>query len=401
MSELMNGIADHGQSRWRLLATASAAALIVAAAAPASARDDSDRPVLWIELGGQLESLSNTQDKFTPDFIVSPHPLEPRPWGPLPSIYGIGTPVDPHFPNIFAIENPLNAQSPPSQAFGGEGKISLQPHGSDWVFSAAVRYGRTTGHKRVQPTVDVHPFMPNDKYVESLALFDDARGDYSESHMVLDFQAGRDVGLGLLGKHTTSTLNFGVRFAQFITKSAVRVDAVPNILAYQNWSGVPYTKYSLRFQSYLMRGQSERNFHGIGPSLSLSGSTPLIGNPDSIDLAVDWGVNGAVLFGRQKAEVTHHTSHHDKLMFHKAPGYDQNTLVYNNYSSPPARAKSVVVPNIGAFAGLSVNFPNAKVSLGYRADFFFGAMDSGIDTRREADMSFHGPFAKISIGIGG
>ena len=70
-------------------------------------------------------------------------------------------------------------------------------------------------------------------------------------------------------------------------------------------------------------------------------------------------------------------------------------------ASPPARSKSITVPNIGAFAGLSVNFPNAKVSLGYRADFFFGAMDAGIDARHSADMSFHGPFAKISVGLGG
>jgi len=42
-----------------------------------------------------------------------------------------------------------------------------------------------------------------------------------------------------------------------------------------------------------------------------------------------------------------------------------------------------------------------KVSLGYRADFFFGAADTGIDARKTSDLSFHGPFAKLSIGLGG
>jgi hypothetical protein len=61
----------------------------------------------------------------------------------------------------------------------------------------------------------------------------------------------------------------------------------------------------------------------------------------------------------------------------------------------------VIVPNIGGFAGLSVRFPNAKVSLGYRADAFFGAMDGGIDVRKTYDRDFYGPFATISIGLGG
>jgi hypothetical protein len=34
-----------------------------------------------------------------------------------------------------------------------------------------------------------------------------------------------------------------------------------------------------------------------------------------------------------------------------------------------------VVPNIDGFVGLSFHNANAKVSFGYRADFFFGAMD--------------------------
>jgi hypothetical protein len=40
------------------------------------------------------------------------------------------------------------------------------------------------------------------------------------------------------------------------------------------------------------------------------------------------------------------------------------------------------------------------VSLGYRADFFFNIMDGGIDTRKGEDRAIHGPFAKISVGLG-
>jgi hypothetical protein len=56
---------------------------------------------------------------------------------------------------------------------------------------------------------------------------------------------------------------------------------------------------------------------------------------------------------------------------------------------------------VGGFAGVSFRYSRAKLSLGYRADFFFGAMDGGIDTRATYDRNFYGPFATISIGLGG
>lgn len=44
---------------------------------------------------------------------------------------------------------------------------------------------------------------------------------------------------------------------------------------------------------------------------------------------------------------------------------------------------------------------NFKLSLGYRADFFFGAIDGGIDARKSETVGFYGPFASIGIGLGG
>jgi hypothetical protein len=65
------------------------------------------------------------------------------------------------------------------------------------------------------------------------------------------------------------------------------------------------------------------------------------------------------------------------------------------------RKRMVTVPNIGGFAGLSWRYANAKVSFGYRADEFFGAMDGGIDSYKAKNRGFFGPFANISIGLGG
>ena len=65
------------------------------------------------------------------------------------------------------------------------------------------------------------------------------------------------------------------------------------------------------------------------------------------------------------------------------------------------RSHSVAIPNIGGLLGISLKFPNAKVSVGYHADLFFGAMDGGIDSRKSYDRNFYGPFASVSIGLGG
>jgi len=399
MNELMNSTVRSEGARRRLLASVSTAVLLVCADTMAQAGEDS-HPILWIELGGQLETLSHTQDQFAPAFLADPPPLGPRPWSAAMGGFGTGTHIDPGFPNPFEPVHPLSMQKPPNYAFGGEGKILLQPQGSDWVFAASVRYGRSNGHKSIQKGIPIQNYLPNDKYFETLALFNDTQTTYSESHGVLDFQVGRDVGLGLIGRKAHSTVNFGVRIAQLATKSDVRVDADPNMQAYKHVNGANYTKYDLRFQTYVLHGHSDRSFHGIGPSLSWNGSAPLIGNPDTMEFALDWGLNGAVLFGRQKADVSHHTSHHDRGGAQFGNGYRQNILIYNNIETSD-RARSVIVPNVGAFAGLSAKFPNAQVSFGYRADFFFGAMDTGIDMRHTQDMSFHGPFAKISIGLGG
>ena len=68
-----------------------------------------------------------------------------------------------------------------------------------------------------------------------------------------------------------------------------------------------------------------------------------------------------------------------------------NTVSTTQHSNAAAfdRTRTVIVPNLGGFAGVSYCFPDAKLSLGYRADFFFGAMDGGIDTRRTGGYRIH------------
>lgn len=388
MSELIQQKNNHTTAKWQLLASVSALALIANAASQARA-EDSDRPTVWIEVGVQLDRLTNGQESFAPPFVTT---LLENPFTP-----------------------PAIVQKSPLYSFGQEGRLSFAPEGSDWFFSAAIRYGRanSSGNKHQETS----PASPHaivsipllSKYASSAfpaasRRFATTASTTHDSYLTLDFQAGRDVGLGVFGTHGSSVLNAGVRFAQFTSQAKARIDSDPDFaVTYKyltQFFGIPgYFKIpDQAWNLYSAKNTVSRSFHGIGPSLAWDADAVLIGHPDTASVTFDWGVNGAILFGRQKV-----TAHHTTMAHHGSAQHGSGALstLYPTKSHGTARSRSVVVPNIGGFAGLSMRFPNAKVSFGYRVDAFFGAMDGGIDTRKTYDRNFYGPFATISIGLGG
>ena len=126
-----------------------------------------------------------------------------------------------------------------------------------------------------------------------------------------------------------------------------------------------------------------------------------VAGTDERSLLVDWGLNAALLFGRQKSRTQHETTalYHPAGTIHPPPPVGYPSTVYHHVPPSRSRSRSVVVPNIGAFAGVSFKYPNAKVSFGYKADFFLGAMDGGVDTRDTFSRGFYGPYASIGIGF--
>jgi len=367
MSELINHPLRRDMLR-HLLTTVSALTLCVVAAAPALA-EDASRPALWVELGGQLERVSGESAVFAPFFLAA-HAGEPA--------FAHGTPID--------------AQALPRYAKGLEGKIAFTPEGSDWTFSAGLLYGRSNGDKRVQYQTPGKPlpggfFAGNPNYDPAKNVaFTDTRGKDREGHLILDFKAGKDVGLG------AANLSLGIRFAQFTSEKSAHMRVRPDV-QFTQVIGL-YLPYMSTFTA---NAESKRSFTGIGPSISLDGSTKLAGDSRK-SFTFDWGASGAVLFGRQKAGVTHETS---KIIWDGGNFLYHTNYVYDHPYAPPARNHSRVVPDLGGFAGFSVRYSNAKISLGYRADFFFGAMDTGIELRKTANVGFHGPFATVSVGLGG
>jgi hypothetical protein len=121
-------------------------------------------------------------------------------------------------------------------------------------------------------------------------------------------------------------------------------------------------------------------------------------------LTMDWGVTGAILFGRQRSKAHHQTTGNyvEKTGPRFEPPYQHRaTSHYTHGPYDHDRTRTVAIPNVGGFAGTTLKFPDIQFSLGYRADFFFGAMDGGIDAVKKESVGFYGPFATISIGLGG
>ncbi|HVT25556.1 MAG TPA: hypothetical protein VHD95_13105 [Rhizomicrobium sp.] len=383
MSELIN--TRQTNTRRHLLATVSALALAVGATETSASED---RPTVWIELGAQIERLNVDQQSFAPGFV---------------SRYAGSSAFDP---------SPLDPQKLPKYGIGGEASISFAPHDTDWVFAISARYGRSNNARRVHKEAVVYETSvkyqvnptayPNPLTPAGLHNLNDSRATNKESHAILDFQVGKDVGLGLFGHGSTSLLNLGVRFAQFSTHSTADMRARPDIAfepKYVPLAGGFYAPLT-RYHDFHATADFARSFRGIGPSLSWQSSIPVMGHPDSAQLDIDLGLNGAVLFGRQKVSSTQHVTGY----YYKIPGWlgsGYRTPTYHNPITKVSRSHSLTVPNIGGFMGISMRYPNAKVSFGYRADVFFGAVDGGGDMRKTFDRSFHGPFATISIGLGG
>ncbi len=377
MSELIKNNDNRATIRWKLLTSVSALALTVSSVGIAHA-EDADRPLVWIELGGQAENISGQGEVYAPGFL---------------SAYSTSSILQEKV-------TPLQAQRPPLFSTGEEAKISFQPENSDWSVSVSVRYGRSGNKRDVRHQTDkVHYRTYDSGHPKTGALiytqekFVDSHVYHNESHSVLDFMAGKDMGLGMFGLDGSSVLSGGIRIAQYTSNSSVDMRARPDLHFKYVTLPPPLRAQFPYFHTYHAQETAARGFRGVGPALSWTGSASLLGNRDG-GVSFDWGGNAALLFGRQRTRVGHQETGNNFVVF---SGYPH--LVYQNPPGGHATDRSITVPNVGGFAGLSWRVQDFKVRMGYRADFFFGAIDGGIDTPKSETLGFYGPFATISIGL--
>ncbi len=348
---------------------------------------------MWLTVGGSFAQLQDDWQKFNPDFASM-----------MPS----------------GLPNPVLQEKAPNAAFDWEGALSYQPEDSDWVLKAGIRYGRSARkgvqHKSipahtadelflppsfasylgVPPTMSCEYFASNFSPYRTCPFaaldpeFVDSRANASEKHAILDFTLGKDVGLGTIGG--------GVRIAQFETNARAELNADPhyNFPTEIHFPPNLSAKYGEVFDGTT---REKRSFHGIGPQITWDSSLPVLGNEADGEVTIDWGVNAAALFGRQSVKIHRHVSEN------KCPGFNgfagiTCTAIYNS-TTDITRSKNVTVPNLGGYVALSARYRNAKISLGYRADEFFNAMDGGQDSAKKYDRGFYGPYLNLSIGFGG
>jgi hypothetical protein len=363
MSELINTHDNRATIRWKLLTGASALALTayVSSAGVAKA-EDAGHPILWIEAGGAFDQLTANNTLWlapnTP--VTQTHPAPP--FGTLPQV-----------------------------GYDADFKLSLTPNDSDWIYSVGLIYGRSLrGHKtNHDQTYNTHLAVGTTagggKYVYTNWNFANEEQRSTTSHMILDFQAGKDVGLGMFGGK--STLSAGIRWAKLNESASGHMLGATNATKY--FAVAPYATETRVTADFL----AKHSFNGIGPSVSWNSTVPFAGNA-SDSLSIDWGINAALLFGKQKTRTNLHThsSYCATFISGCTPGTGSTQSIKRN--------KSVMVPNLGGFAGISWRLPNAKISLGYKADYFFNAIDTGVYTRKTENRGFYGPYASISVGIG-
>jgi iron complex outermembrane receptor protein len=263
MSELVTPRENKMRIRRGLLVSVSVLALF-GAIGRARATDEG-HPTIWIELGGQFAQEQADQAPYVPSFLVA----------------------SPFVTPVSGLER--NSRI----SWDGTAKLAFETD-NGWIFSAAVRYGKNSRNKTLNHQTTHGSGVYNGYHVGAYDAYQLLRAKASGSHTVLDFQAGKDVGLGSIGR---STLSAGVRFAQFNSRTNVEIQSQPTNI---NYSGF-YHIFRAKFDS-------ARSFDGVGPSVSWNASANLLGAPSSNSIGLDWGINAALLFGHQRVNEEHQTA---------------------------------------------------------------------------------------------
>jgi outer membrane receptor protein involved in Fe transport len=375
---------------------------------------DGKPPTLWVTVGGNFNAMLGANNEPYVSDYKRPGGVDLAAagfggngsglTGPAPA----GTQTMTELMVASGFPAPSAYEKSPKAGFDWEGKLALQLPDSDWMLKAGIRYGRSgrnqfvhrseipgtrTKEKIFLTKYCTSDFVTNYDVCHSGAnrKFIDAHSTESEQHTIMDFDAGVNVGIGLFGSNGQGTISGGMRMAQFKSSAHSDTNTDPEYVF------EPTVTYHNVYEN---RNDEERSFHGWGPEIMWDANQTVWGAPDTGELSIDWGVNAAVLFGRQSANLQHFTSYcHVNGSMGGRTGCVTG-LPSHTRTKPARRSRRKVVPNLGGYIGASARYHNAKLSFGYRADTFFGAMDGGQETAKDYNRGFYGPYMNVSIGLG-
>ncbi len=247
-----------------------------------------------------------------------------------------------------ALQRPLTT---PGDGGDVAGTVTYQPHGSPWSFAFGVRYGQTSNRS--------HAFQYTySKYALNV------QAKHRREHIVVDFEVGKDVGVGLLGPGKT-TIGAGIRYAHFSATTR------------GSFTSAKYGAYVIAAGSFSTRNEND----AVGPRFFIRQSTVL---PGGHGLSLDWGVGGGVLFGRQtvRTDVTLSTGSYNVLGGLNR-GHDRAT------------------PMVDTFVQLNWKSPRSPLSIGvgYRLDEYFDVLDGGFGRSRQINDLEHGPFLALTYKV--
>ena len=207
MSELIQKHDNRATIRWKLLTGASALALAAyISASDVANAEDAGRPSIWLEVDGQFSQQNNNLEVYDPSFLLA---------------------------SPFDAASHVDLEKGPPTIWDKGAKITYQPDGSDWVLSLGIRYGKSARSETVNHQTSHAEGHVSGKYFGEYDAYQIFNAQSAESHTILDFQVGKDVGLGRFGSGGSSVLSAGVRIAQFNSRGAVEIQSQPaNVTAY-------------------------------------------------------------------------------------------------------------------------------------------------------------------------
>jgi hypothetical protein len=245
----------------------------------------------------------------------------------------------------------------PRANWGWEGAVGFDYQAAafaPWHFSGQFRYGSAQKTRQFSAasagTVSGSPFKSSAS----------GNANIKEDHWLVDFNVGRDFGLGNDAQWT-----FGVRVADLRSRLNVNGNFAVTVPGSTTTHGA-------------FNAQAKSEFLGAGPRLGVVGSTPLGGA-----WSFDWLGGAAVLFGERKLERSAAAT--------TATG-SVIGLSFNN-------SDNAAVFNLDAQAGLSYWVtPMTKVTASYRFDGYWNAIKTfnSSGSLENADRFYNGPMLRLS-----
>ncbi len=246
----------------------------------------------------------------------------------------------------------------PKHGYDVGGRLTYQPDGSPMSYGLAVHFGRTS-EVRHSATVAYYS-----KYLENQSVQNRA----TTSHAVVDFEVGKDIGLGLFSHDGVATIGGGLRYGHFssTTRGVFSTTA----------------KYSNSFNTFTQDGTFKltRTTDAVGPRLFFRTTQPLPGELGRSGLSLGIGADGSVLFGRQRTNNN-----------------VESTGAYTTQFPAIHRSRNRTMGTLGAFAQINWHTTGSPLTLsvGYKVDDYINALDGGFQTSHGIDILQHGPFASM------